>query len=128
MVLDDDYALAVLAAHLAADPELSAAPSLARFNLTDDAQFFMNRAMGTYKTIFNNDTGFMRARFANGSWASEDDGWTEGDMWAYTFDVVHDVRGLIGLKGGNGPFVHFLDEHFDGGRGLFLSVLRIMSC
>lgn len=36
-------------------------------------------------------------------------------MWAYTFDVVHDIPGLIEKKGGNASFVAFLDEHFNGG-------------
>ncbi|OCH93281.1 glycoside hydrolase family 92 protein [Obba rivulosa] len=96
----DDYAVSVLAATL---------------NKTDDASFFRSRAMTAPFTIFNNDTGFMEARNANGSWAGQDAGWTEGDMWAYTFDVVHDVNGLIQRRGGNASFVAFLDEHFDGG-------------
>ena len=69
-------------------------------------------------TIFNHDTGFMEARNASGAWAGQDAGWTEGDMWAYTFDVVHDVPGLIQRKGGDAGFVWFLDEHFDGGESL----------
>lgn len=28
--------------------------------------------------IYNNATGFMEARNANGSWAGPDNGWTEG--------------------------------------------------
>jgi putative alpha-1,2-mannosidase len=36
----------------------------------------------------------MEARVSNGSWAGEGAGWTEGDMWAYTFDVLHDIPGL----------------------------------
>jgi len=96
----DDYATFIVAAHL---------------NHTADASFFLGRSMSSYKTIFNGDTGFMEARNANGSWAGPDEGWTEGDMWAYTFDVVHDVPGLVELKGGNESFVAFLDEHFDGG-------------
>ena len=97
---DDDYAAAILASSL---------------NHTADAAFFLKRSMSTYKTIFNPSTGFMEARNADGSFAGPDQGWTEGDMWAYTFDVVHDVPGLVELKGGNGSFVRFLDAHFDGG-------------
>lgn len=70
---------------------------------------------------------------SNGSWAGDDAGWTEGDKWAYTFDVMHDIPGLyvrninsfvpsltyplrrIELKGGNTSFIKFLDEHFGGG-------------
>ena len=60
----------------------------------------------------------MEARNRNGSWAGQDAGWTEGDMWAYTFDVVHDVEALIQRRGGNASFVAFLDEHFNGGKNL----------
>lgn len=59
----------------------------------------------------------MEAKFANGSWAGPDAGWTEGDEWAYTFDVVHDVDELVRVKGGEEAFVSFLDAHFDGGSG-----------
>ncbi|KAI1790667.1 glycoside hydrolase family 92 protein [Ganoderma leucocontextum] len=96
----DDYAVSVLAAAL---------------GKPDDAAFFRARAFSAPFTIFNNDTGFMEARNADGSWAGQDEGWTEGDMWAYTFDVVHDVPALIQRRGGNESFVEFLDEHFDGG-------------
>jgi len=57
----------------------------------------------------------MEAKFANGSWAGPDAGWTEGDKWAYTFDVVHDIDELIRVRGGKAQFVNFLDEHFNGG-------------
>ena len=40
---------------------------------------------------------------------------TSGDMWAYSFDVVHDIPRLIRERGGNASFVKSLDEHFDGG-------------
>ncbi|OBZ74826.1 hypothetical protein A0H81_05381 [Grifola frondosa] len=96
----DDYAVSVLASAL---------------SKTDDAARFRERALSAPFTIFNNDTGFMEARNASGSWAGQDAGWTEGDMWAYTFDVVHDVEGLIQRKGGNASFVAFLDAHFNGG-------------
>ncbi|KAI0333360.1 glycoside hydrolase family 92 protein [Cubamyces sp. BRFM 1775] len=96
----DDYAVSVLAAALGKDA---------------DAAFFRARAFSAPFTIFNNGTGFMEARNANGSWAGQNAGWTEGDMWAYTFDVVHDVNALIERRGGNKSFVDFLDQHFDGG-------------
>lgn len=95
----DDYAVGTLASLL---------------NHTDDASRFLLRSLN-YRNIFNNDTGFMEARFENGSWAGPDAGWTEGDKWAYTFDVMHDVPGLIELKGGDRQFVNFLNEHFYGG-------------
>ena len=100
---DDDFAVSVLASLL---------------NKTSDAAFFLARSLSAPFTIFNNDTDFMEARNADGSWAGQDAGWTEGDMWAYTFDVVHDVDELVKRRGGNASFVMFLDEHFDGGENL----------
>ena len=97
---DDDYAVSVLASALGKDA---------------DAEFFRARAFSAPFTIFNNATGFMEARNLSGAWAGQDAGWTEGDMWAYTFDVVHDVPALIARRGGNASFVAFLDEHFNGG-------------
>lgn len=69
----------------------------------------------------------MEARNASGAWAGPDQGWTEGDMWAYTFDVMHDVSGLIALRGGNKSFVEFLDEHFDGGHNDHTNEVYIQS-
>ncbi|EIN04267.1 hypothetical protein PUNSTDRAFT_76494 [Punctularia strigosozonata HHB-11173 SS5] len=94
----DDFAVATLASLL---------------NRTDDADFFLNRSLTAPFTIFNSNTGFMEARNADGSWAGDEEGWTEGDKWAYTFDVVHDISALIDRLGGNESFVNFLDEHFD---------------
>ncbi|KAI0059303.1 hypothetical protein BV25DRAFT_1809203 [Artomyces pyxidatus] len=96
----DDYAVSVLARYL---------------NKTADAAFFLNRSMVAPFTIFNTDTGFMEARNASGAWAGPDAGWTEGDKWAYSFDVVHAVDELIEARGGKAKFVQSLDEHFDGG-------------
>lgn len=30
----------------------------------------------------------MEARSANGNWAGEGEGWTEGDHWAYSLSVM----------------------------------------
>ncbi|KAF8834840.1 hypothetical protein BDN67DRAFT_975745 [Paxillus ammoniavirescens] len=96
----DDFAVSVLAGLL---------------DKTDEQAFFRNRSMTVPFSIFNAATGFMEAKNASGAWAGPDSGWTEGDEWAYTFDVVQDIPGLIAYKGGNASFVEFLDEHFDGG-------------
>lgn len=98
---DDDFAVSVLAGLL---------------NKSEEELFFRQRSLKNPFTIFNSLTGFMEARNASGAWAGPDNGWTEGDKWAYTFDVVHDTPGLIAHKGGNATFVEFLDEHFDGGK------------
>ncbi|KAF8905739.1 glycosyl hydrolase family 92-domain-containing protein [Gymnopilus junonius] len=97
----DDYAAYVLARELG-KPE----------NITN---FLLKRSMAAPFTLYNDATGFMEARNADGSWAGEDNGWTEGDKWAYSFDVVHDVPTLIERRGGKVKFVESLDEHFDGG-------------
>ncbi|GAP91791.1 putative glycoside hydrolase family 92 protein [Rosellinia necatrix] len=77
-----------------------------------------NRAKN-YAKLWNPETEFMQARNANGSFANEKWGWTEGDKWVYTFDVPHDVEGLAGLfKGGREGMKAKLDEHFDGGHNL----------
>ncbi|KAG6910665.1 hypothetical protein DXG01_008709 [Tephrocybe rancida] len=77
--------------------------------------FLLQRSMTAPFTLYNNDTGFMEARNANGSWAGETNGFTEGDKWIYTFDVVHDIPALIAKRGGNQSFVQSLDDHFNGG-------------
>ncbi|KAH9029473.1 glycosyl hydrolase family 92-domain-containing protein [Lactarius hengduanensis] len=96
----DDYAISVFAGLL---------------GRTQDFHFFRNRSTFSPGTIFNGITGFMEARNASGAWAGPDNGWTEGDKWAYSFDVVHAVQELIALRGGKASFVRSLDEHFDGG-------------
>lgn len=97
----DDYAVYVVAKALG-KPD----------NITS---FLLNRSRRAPFTLYNNETNFMEARNANGSLAGPDNGWTEGDKWIYTFDVVHDVPQLIQHRGGNVSFVKSLDEHFDGG-------------
>ncbi|WP_326769333.1 GH92 family glycosyl hydrolase [Streptomyces sp. NBC_01591] len=79
---------------------------------TDDATFFLDRSKN-YKNLYNPTTGFMQARNFDGSW--NNGGWTEGDKWVYTNDVMHDVLGLIALKGGDAKFTEWLDSYFDGG-------------
>ncbi|TFK34481.1 glycoside hydrolase family 92 protein [Crucibulum laeve] len=97
----DDYAAYVLARELGKPA-----------NVTN---FLLERSLRASFTLFNDETGFMEARNADGSWAGEDRGWTEGDKWAYSFDVVHDIPELIKRRGGNESFVNSLEEHFNGG-------------
>ncbi|KAF9037030.1 glycosyl hydrolase family 92-domain-containing protein [Panaeolus papilionaceus] len=97
----DDYAAYVLAREL---------------NKSDETMsFLLERALMSPFTLFNDETGFMEARNKDGGWAGEGSGWTEGDKWAYSFDVIHDVGGLVARRGGRENFVRSLDEHFDGG-------------
>jgi len=80
---------------------------------TDDYQLFLKRSLN-YKNLFNHETGFMQARNSDGSWASPRDGWTEGNAWVYTWDVLHDIPGLIELMGGKEKYDARLDAYFDG--------------
>ena len=80
-------------------------------------EFFLHRSLN-YQHIYNKDTGFMQGRKANGSWADEKDGWTEGDHWVYTWAVFHDLPGLVDLMGGSDPYNAKLDEHFKGGHNV----------
>lgn len=92
----DDYAIYVLAKALG-KPE-------------NTTSFFYERAMKSSLVLFNEETNFMEAKNADGSWAGEDNGWTEGDKWVYSFDVAHDIPGLIQKRGGKAAFAKTLDE------------------
>jgi predicted alpha-1,2-mannosidase len=80
---------------------------------TADYDFFMRRSRA-YQTLFNPARGFMQARNSDGSWASPDAGWTEGDQWVYLFAPLHDIPGVMALLGGRKPFNAQLDRHFGG--------------
>lgn len=78
----------------------------------DDYQLFGERALA-YQRIFDKNTGFMRAKNSDGSWAipfdpfySEHDvkkaHYMEGNAWQHSFFVPHDVLGLKQLYEGDG--------------------------
>ncbi|OAA48469.1 Glycosyl hydrolase 92 [Metarhizium rileyi] len=72
-----------------------------------------------YVNLWNNETQFMQSRNSNGTFARDDWGWTEGDKWVYTFDVMHDARGLASLfNGGEAGMKAKLDQHFSGGHNM----------
>lgn len=96
----DDYACSVVASHAGADKEMIS-------NLLARSR--------SYAHLWNNETQFMQARNGNGTWANSEWGWTEGDDWVYTFDVMHDVKGLAALFGGREAMRDKLDAHFEGG-------------
>ena len=88
-----------------------------------DEQYFSRRAQ-FYKNLFDKQTQFMRPRLSDGSWKTpfdpsnlahaESNGgdYTEGNAWQYTWQVQHDIPGLIKLFGGNKPFLKKLDQFF----------------
>ena len=69
---DDDWAASIVASAVGADH--------------DSAQL-LERAR-SYINIWNAGTGFMEARTSSGDWAGEETGWTEGDHWAYSLNVM----------------------------------------
>lgn len=104
----DDYAAAVMAEAL---------------GKADDAEFFRNRSMN-YKNLFDTATMLMRPKLSNGEWLAPFDpfslahaesvggDYTEGNAWQYTWHVMQDVDGLIGLYGGKEQFLAKLDSLF----------------
>ena len=99
----NDYACAVVATH--ADEKSEADKLFKRAN--------------NYKNLWHKDDEFMQAKNLNGSWANNTWGWTEGDRWVYTFDVMHDPDGLASLfRHGKKGMKAKLDEHFSGGHNL----------
>lgn len=79
-----------------------------------DQELFLRRSLD-YRKLFNPARGFMQARNSDGSWASPDDGWTEGDQWVYLFAPLHDIPGVVALLGGAKNAAAQLDAHFAGG-------------
>ncbi len=76
---------------------------------TDDYNFFLTRSLN-YTNLFNARTGQMNSRYADGTWAPPDAGWSEGGQKMYNFAVMHDVPGLIDLMGGTSNFNFRLDR------------------
>lgn len=96
----NDYACAVVAAHAG--------------QANDTVSALIARSHN-YAHLWNNETQFMQSRNGNGTWANSTWGWTEGDHWVYTFDVMHDVKGLARLFGSRQAMRDKLDAHFQGG-------------
>jgi len=83
---------------------------------TEDA--FRKRAF-SYKNLYDAESGFMRARNADGSWKIPFDplsvtgqGYIEGNAWNYSLYVPHDVKGFIQLLGGEEKLATWLDALF----------------
>jgi predicted alpha-1,2-mannosidase len=79
----------------------------------DDYEFFLKRSQN-YKHLFDSQIGFMRAKNSDGTWADPRAGWTEGNAWVYTWDVLHDIPGLIALMDGKENYDAKLDAYFTG--------------
>ena len=77
-----------------------------------------------YQNLFDKKTLFVRAKLANGEWATPFDpkemghskrwrDYTESNAWQTTFGVQHDIKGLIDQFGGREPFLTKLDSLFN---------------
>ncbi|MEO6803737.1 MAG: GH92 family glycosyl hydrolase, partial [Granulicella sp.] len=87
-----------------------------------DATYFTGLAHN-YQNLFNSAIGFMAPKSADGKWVADFDPklgggqggrdyFTEVNSWIYSFNVQHDVAGLIGLMGGRDAFNSKLDRLF----------------
>jgi predicted alpha-1,2-mannosidase len=96
----------------------------------DIATMLLKRSTN-YRNYFDKSTGFMRPKFADGTWANSSEGkgptpfnpidighfkkwrdYTESNAWQTTFGTQHDPAGLITLFGGSPQFIAKLDELF----------------
>ena len=82
------------------------------------AEEFRKRALN-YRTLYDPSIGFARPRYTDGSFKKEFDvlqthgeGFIEGNSWNFSFHVPHDVKGLMGLMGGEKEFLRKLDDLF----------------
>jgi predicted alpha-1,2-mannosidase len=91
-------------------------------NKQSDYTYFIKRSQ-FYNNLFDKSTRLMRGRKSNGEWvrpfANLDSGqlaiggdYTEGNAWQYTWQVQHDIPGLIKLMGGKKAFSGKLDSLF----------------
>lgn len=76
----------------------------------------LRQSARNYRRLFDPETGFMRAKNADGTWQAGFDefAWggpyTEGGPWQWTWAVPHDPGGLMSLMGGQAPFLRKLDR------------------
>jgi len=82
------------------------------------ADTFFLRAT-SWRKLFDAETGFLRARNADGSFPPDFDpmsthgqGYIEGNAWNYSLYVPHDVQGFTDLLGGPDKLVAWLDGLF----------------
>ena len=101
----DDYALALTAKKL---------------GRMQDYKTLLRRSKN-YRNVFDENSGFVRGRFADGKWIDPFDPYskqfyiTEGTPYQYTWYVPHDLKGLIKLMGGKEMFLRRLNDFFTGG-------------
>ena len=75
----------------------------------------------SYRNYLDKETGFVRGKFANGSWRTPfdpnatkhgEDDYCEGNAWQYTWLVPQDLQGLVDFFGSEEATIAKLDELF----------------
>ena len=91
--------------------------------LKADAAFFFKRSEN-WRNVFDASIGFVRGKDTNGNWrepfdpyafghgAENDNDFTEGNAFQYTWHVMQNPQGLIDAMGGRESFVKKLDSIF----------------
>ena len=109
-------------------------------NKKEDYDYFIKRSHN-YQNLYDGRIGFMAPKTADGNWVFNEkpldpiwsggqggrEYYTETNAWTYTFQVQHDVPGLINLMGGNDKFADKLDALFQeqfGGKGAKFDFLK----
>jgi predicted alpha-1,2-mannosidase len=88
-----------------------------------DYEYFMRRSQN-FRNVYNPSTGFMAPRKADGNWVEPFDPqlsggvgsrsyYAENNAWIWRFNVMHDIKGLIELMGGEKKFIEQLDALFN---------------
>ena len=85
--------------------------------INEEKEYFKRTCF--YKNIFDKQTGFMRAKNADGKFKTLFDplntsgqGYIEGNAWNYSLYVPQDIKGFIQLLGGNNKLISWLDSLF----------------
>lgn len=97
-------------------------------NKQEDYEYFMDRSLN-YRKVYNQETGFMSPRMADGAWVVPFDPklsggygsrmyFAENNAWIWNFNVLHDIPGLIALMGGEDAFSDRLDALFNEPPGI----------
>jgi predicted alpha-1,2-mannosidase len=80
---------------------------------------FLDRSFN-YRNVFDTDnSGWMRPKYATGAWhrpwnPSDEDGFTEGNAWHYSWFVPHDMGGVIEGMGGHRTVIDRLNQYSAG--------------
>ncbi len=91
-------------------------------NKKRDESYFLKRSSG-WRNLYNEQQKLIFPKDKNGQWLQTDpksgNGWVEGNSWAGTWSVSHDIAGLARLMGGNDSLSKKLNFAFEKAAPLF---------